>query len=122
VNPARFTNGTHGLSSNDPGTWASWHQKNASSAVMAPDGMWDGAVGHRDVNHVSHRLLLGLGDARRYFIRLSVAIANAPLTIAYDDQGSERKTPAPFDHRCASLDLEHPINQITLLCAGLSSL
>jgi hypothetical protein len=79
----------------------------AGCTVFATDVVVHGTVLQRDLDHVAtglvHRLLHGQG----HFTRLTLAHANAAVTVADHGQGCETHDPTALDHFGHAVDRDH---------------
>src|SRR5262245_1587601 len=65
----------------------------------------------RHASHLALPVLDRFFNSRRHFIGLTIAPADSPLAIAYDDQGIKTESPSTLDHRGTTANLHHRLGE-----------
>ena len=108
--------GPHSGPGNHAGARVGRHQHYIGRPELRPHQVRNRFGAHQGhVDHSPRGLFLGLLDGRRNFVRLPVAPADFPLTVADNDERGKAETPPAFDHRGAALDL-HRLVYIFATC------
>ena len=100
---------------------AGGHENHLRRAEVSLDRVRNGGAFHVDGDHVAGAVLDGLFHGGRHLVGLAVAPADFALAVADDHQGGKTESPATFDDRGATPDLDDLVDQLSLSLFRLTS-